>query len=157
MFLPYLGSITNPIIVVIQKDINLSTTVDAALIGVDIPADRYKRIIKPSIAPKPPGNNGIMPTSEDTMKISPINIGFTVHPKDKNIIYTLEISSTQIKSDIGIPKYNTFLFVLSESSNSTIYLTVKSFFKESYMTLSISSSNVNAPKSRIFPIIAIFT
>ena len=60
-FDPTYGSIPIPINEVIQKDINLSTIVAAALIDGGTPAAEYKIIIIPSTAPTPPGRSGINP------------------------------------------------------------------------------------------------
>ena len=87
--------------VVIQNEIRRSTTVAAALIDADIPDAEYSSIINPSIAPNPPGSNGIIPTSDATMNTSPIITGDTVQPNDRNTKYTLNISIIHIKNDNG--------------------------------------------------------
>ena len=113
MSAPYFGTISSPIIVVIQNDISLSITVDAALIEAEIPDDLYSIIMNPSIAPSPPGSSGIIPTSDDTMNISPTRNGETVHPNARNTTYTLSISIAHIRIDNGSPIASSLLFVVS--------------------------------------------
>lgn len=73
-----------PKIVASQNEINLSITVAAALMDGETPAVEKIRIIVPSIAPRPPGRRGIMPTKEDTMNTSAIIMKLTLAPNAKN-------------------------------------------------------------------------
>ena len=75
---PTYGIIPIPINEVIQKDINLSTIVAAAIIDGGTPAAKYNIIIIPSTAPTPPGRRGINPINvaiTNTAAITPRDTG----------------------------------------------------------------------------------